>query len=51
MVFAYDHLDLSALELISRYPEVFRARAESIDSFLVNVIEILLRKPDASPQP
>jgi SAM-dependent methyltransferase len=51
VVFAYDHLDLSALELISRYPEVFRARAESIDSFLVNVIEILLRKPDASPQP
>ncbi len=48
VIFAYDHLDLSALELISRYPGVFRARADTIDSFLVNVIEILLQKPDAS---
>lgn len=43
--FAYDHLDLSALELIARYPEIFRRRADTLDAFLVNVLELCLRKP------
>ena len=45
IVRAFDHLDLSAVELIARFPEVFRRRAAMVDAFLVNVIEILLRKP------
>lgn len=45
IAFGYDHLDLTALELITRYPDVFRRRADSLDAFLVNVLELCLRKP------
>lgn len=44
---AHDHLDLSALEMIHRFPAVFRRRADHLDAFVVNVLEVLLQKEGA----
>lgn len=39
-----EHYDLTALDMISRFPSCFRAKSENMDSFLVSVIDILLRR-------
>lgn len=39
-----EHWDLSALDIIARFPSCFRSKSENLDSFLVSVIDILLRR-------
>jgi SAM-dependent methyltransferase len=37
----FEHWDLSALDLVRKYPSCFRAKSNRLDTFLVGVIEVL----------
>lgn len=41
---SFEHLELDGIELISRYPEVFKRTSADLDEFLVAYPELLLRK-------
>lgn len=41
---SFEHLELYGVELISRYPEVFKRTSADLDEFLVAYPELLLRK-------
>lgn len=43
-VLYFEHLDLSAMNLIPRFPATFRHTSPDADEFLVNVLEVLFRK-------
>lgn len=40
----FEHMDLAGLELISRYPGVFKRCSDDLDDFLVSYLEIVVRK-------
>lgn len=39
-----EHLDLSGLDLIADYPSCFRSKSDDLDSFLVSVVDVLLKR-------
>ncbi|MEM7285481.1 MAG: class I SAM-dependent methyltransferase [Actinomycetota bacterium] len=43
-VHSFEHLDLYGVEVISRYPDVFKRMSSDLDEFLVAYPEMLLRK-------
>lgn len=44
LIESYDHRDLSAVDLIRRFPSCFRGKCQDLDEFLVAILEVLFRK-------